>query len=118
MTTTDQQRPLERLVMRLLCACMGHRYFVARRLGVGARKVRCERCKKAWAMHDETLSFVPWDADFEALYAPGGLLATEGPDSNRGVSQGEVATRRESAQTMAHGCSADGVSVHQPYNAK
>ena len=60
---------------RLICAVFGHRYVVARVLNRGARKVCCTRCKKNWAMHDGTRSFVPWDADFEALYAPDGALA-------------------------------------------
>jgi hypothetical protein len=29
-------------------------------------------------MHDGTRSFVPWDAELEALYAPGGVLEEKG----------------------------------------
>ncbi len=31
-------------------------------------------------MHDGTRSFVPWDGEFEALYAPGGILAEASGD--------------------------------------
>lgn len=108
--------PLERIVRWLACALTGHRYTVAREFGV-ARKVVCERCRAAWAMHDDTESFLPWDADLEALYSPDGMLATEGPGSNRGVSQGEVATRHELAPARAHGSNAGGVSAQLPPNA-
>ena len=63
------------MVKRLMCAAFGHNYVVERVLNHGARKVGCTRCGKHWAMHDETRSFVPWDGDFEAMYAPGGILA-------------------------------------------
>jgi hypothetical protein len=112
------ERRLDRLVMRLACKLIGHRYRVARVLNYGAMQLTCKTCGGLWAMHHDTRSFLPWDADFEALYAPGGPLATEGPDSNRGVSQGEVAPRHESAQTMAHGSSAGGVSAQLPHNAE
>lgn len=106
-----KRHPLERIVRLLACKLTGHRYAVAREFG-GARKVTCSRCGAAWAMHDATRSFLPWDADFESLYAPGGLLATEGPGSNRGSTQREVAPRDEPAQAMAHCSSASGVSTH------
>lgn len=59
---------------RLVCAVAGHRYTVERRLSAEARKIRCARCERAWAMHDGLRIILPWDADFEALYAPGGPL--------------------------------------------
>lgn len=104
------RHPLERIVRLLACKLAGHQYTVAREFG-SARKVTCSRCRAAWAMHDDSRSFLPWDSEFEAMYAPGGMLATEGPDSNRGASKGEVATHREPAQAMAHRSSADSVTV-------
>lgn len=59
---------------RLKCLLLGHKYRVQRRMHPGARKVGCERCRRAWGMHDATRSFVPWDDEFEAMYAPGGSL--------------------------------------------
>lgn len=112
-----KRHPLERIVRLLACNLTGHRYTVAREFG-SARKVTCSRCRATWAMHDSTQSFLPWDADFEALYAPGGVLATEGPDSNRGATQGEVATRHDPAQDMAQCSSADSVTVQLQPNAK
>ena len=60
---------------RLLCAVLGHRFVVERQLNPRALKVGCTRCQRKWAMHDPTRTFVPWDAEFESLYAPGGLLS-------------------------------------------
>lgn len=68
---------MSRLLQKLMCAVFGHRYFVMRRMNPGARKVGCHRCGAAWGMHDETRSFVPWDGEFEALYASGGPLDPE-----------------------------------------
>ena len=59
---------------RLLCAVLGHRFVVERQLNPRTRKVGCTRCQRKWAMHDPTRTFVPWDSEFESLYAPDGLL--------------------------------------------
>lgn len=59
---------------RLMCAIHGHEYRVLRRMNPGARKIGCDRCGRAWGMHDATRAVVPWDEDLEALYAPGGVL--------------------------------------------
>lgn len=66
--------PVQRTVRRLACMVAGHKYRVARRMNPGARQVVCDRCRGAWGMHDATRAFVPWDADLEAAYAPGGPL--------------------------------------------
>lgn len=66
--------PVQRTVRRLACMVAGHKYRVARRMNPGARLVVCDRCRGAWGMHDATRAFVPWDADLEADYAPGGPL--------------------------------------------
>ena len=68
------------MLERLICAVFGHRYVIERVLNHGARKVGCTRCGKHWAMHDGTRSFVPWDGELEALYAPGGILAEASGD--------------------------------------
>ena len=62
---------------RLMCAVFGHKYVTLRVLNSGARKVGCTRCRREWGMHDETRSFVPWDAELERMYAPGGPLAVQ-----------------------------------------
>ena len=64
------------MLKRLFCVVLGHRYVVERELTYGARKINCTRCSKQWAMHDETRSFVDWDKELEALYAPGGILTS------------------------------------------
>ena len=74
---TMKRHPLERIVRLLACSLTGHRYTVAREFG-RARKVACSRCGAAWAMHDDSRSFLPWDSEFEALYAPGGVLEHRG----------------------------------------
>lgn len=70
----------------MLCGVGGHRYVVERRMNHGARKVGCTRCGRHWAMHDATRTFVPWNGEFEAMYAPGGSLgpspAASGNDAN------------------------------------
>ena len=68
------------MLERLICAVFGHRYVVERVLNHGARKVGCTRCGKHWAMHDGTRSLVQWDGEFEAMYAPGGLLSEASGD--------------------------------------
>lgn len=75
------------MLERLLCAVLGHRYVVERVMNHGARKVGCTLCDRHWAMHDGTRSFVQWDGEFEALYAPGGILASDDVPSNAQVSQ-------------------------------
>ena len=74
------------MLERLMCAVFGHKYVVEREF-VGARKVGCTRCLRKWGMHDGTRSFVPWDGEFEAMYAPGGMLAEASGDvpPNAGV---------------------------------
>lgn len=62
---------------KLICLLIGHEYRVVRRMNPGARKVTCDRCHKAWGMHDPTRSFVPWDSQLESMYAPGGPLDPE-----------------------------------------
>lgn len=73
-TSAAREHRLDRLVRWLLCTIIGHKYRVVRRLNDHARKISCLCCEKAWAMHDPTRSFVPWDEDFERIYAPGGPL--------------------------------------------
>lgn len=65
------------MIQGLLCNIFGHSYIVERKLNYGARKVGCLKCNKHWAMHDVTRSFLPWDEEFEELYATGGMLASE-----------------------------------------
>lgn len=61
-------------IQRLICAIAGHRYVVERNLSPNARKVGCIRCNSSWAMHDPTKTFVPWDAEFDEFYKPGGVM--------------------------------------------
>ena len=72
--TTAASSPLERHVRCLACMVLGHKYRVLRRMNPGERKVGCDRCGACWAMHDATRAFVPWDDEFEEMYAPDGPL--------------------------------------------
>ena len=47
---------------------MGHKYVVLRVFSAGSRQVGCTRCNRKWGMHDDTRSFVDWDADLEQMY--------------------------------------------------
>jgi hypothetical protein len=53
---------------RLMCAVTDHRYVITRSFNPGARQVGCTRCRRLWAMHDETRSFVTWSGEFEQMY--------------------------------------------------
>jgi hypothetical protein len=64
-----------RLIEKIACAIVGHRYVIERVLNKHSRKVGCTRCESRWGMHDPTRSFVRWDSELEAFYAPGGILA-------------------------------------------
>ena len=88
------------MLERLICAVFGHRYVVARVLNKGARKVGCTRCGRHWGMHDGTRSFVEWDGELEALYAPGGILAEASKDvpSNGMVSRQRPLANNEMKQ--------------------
>lgn len=55
-------------IERLLCALLGHKYVVLRVFNAGSRQVGCTRCNRKWGMHDDTRSFVDWDADLEQMY--------------------------------------------------
>jgi len=80
-TSAASEHRLDRLVRRLTCTVLGHHYHVVWHISGTTRKVACQRCGRAWAMHDPTQSFIPWDGDFERLYARGGALNPSPPNS-------------------------------------
>jgi hypothetical protein len=41
---------------------------VVHEFGGGARKLRCDRCGRYFAMSDRLQVVLPWDAEFERLY--------------------------------------------------
>lgn len=84
------------MLKRLICAVIGHQYRVLRRMNPGARKVGCDRCCGAWAMHDATRAFLPWDDEFESFYAPDGILAqvSRNPPSNVRRNRRDAASSR------------------------
>jgi hypothetical protein len=57
-----------KLIRRMLCAVVGHKYLVLRVFNPGARQVGCIRCGRKWAMHDGTRSFIEWDIEIEEMY--------------------------------------------------
>lgn len=63
------------LLERLICALTRHRYIVERELSATSRKIGCTRCGRSWAMNDDARALVPWDADFDKLYADLSALA-------------------------------------------
>jgi hypothetical protein len=54
----------------LVCVVLGHRFYVQRILDMRARKVGCRRCAGEWALHERLSVLIPWDEEFEAMYAP------------------------------------------------
>lgn len=65
---------MNKLLQRLRCWFDQHDLRVARRLGPFSEKVHCDACDKDFAVNHSTETMLPWDAEFEALYAPGGIL--------------------------------------------
>lgn len=57
-----------KIIVRVLCALLGHKYVVTRKFNLSARQVGCTRCNRLWAMDDRTRSFVEWDGEFEEMY--------------------------------------------------
>jgi len=57
------------MLERLICALTRHRYAVERQLSDTSRKIGCTRCGRSWAMNDDVRTLVPWDSDFDRLYA-------------------------------------------------
>ena len=53
----------------LICAFTRHRYVLEKRLSRTSRKIGCTRCGKQWAMNDDCQILLPWDEDFEQVYA-------------------------------------------------
>jgi hypothetical protein len=62
------------LLKDLHCFVLGHEFYIARRMNPQARKVGCNHCKRYWAMHDPTCSFIPWDDELEEFYSPNGFI--------------------------------------------
>ena len=57
-----------------LCGLLGHRYVKERNLSKECRKIGCTRCSRKWAMNRAIEILIPWDDEFEELYASDGLL--------------------------------------------
>ncbi len=60
----------------MLCYLFFHKLVVLREFKKygNSRLVYCLRCKKHFGMHDSTKSFVPWNAELEAMYREQGEL--------------------------------------------
>jgi hypothetical protein len=61
-------------IRRIGCLLGLHRYVRPERLSSVTMKIHCETCNRAFAVHMELRSVLPWDSEFEALYSPGGTL--------------------------------------------
>lgn len=56
-------------IRRFLCFVIFHKLRTVQEFGPSQRKVLCTRCGTYYAMHDGMRAFLPWDDDFEDLYA-------------------------------------------------
>ena len=65
------------MLTRFKCAIFGHTYFVVQRFGYTDRKVGCLRCGGRWGMNDRVKAFVPWDGEFDQMYADHGHVIVE-----------------------------------------
>jgi hypothetical protein len=57
-----------KVLKKLICALVGHRYVVQRVFSPTSRKVGCTRCGQEWGMSDNTHTLLPWDDEMEQTY--------------------------------------------------
>ena len=62
-----------KIMKRLWCAMVSHRYRVLRTFNPTNRQVGCPRCGTVWGMNDRARALVVWDGEFEELYRTMGL---------------------------------------------
>lgn len=65
--------------MSIRCIFGSHALYIIKEFSHTSRKVGCQRCSKTWGMHDCVQAFVPWDGDFDALYADWPPFERESP---------------------------------------
>jgi hypothetical protein len=53
---------------RIFCRLWFHKLRVVQQLSQYAQKLRCNRCGRYYAVHNEWHVFVRWDAELEAFY--------------------------------------------------
>ena len=70
-----------KMIERLLCAVLGHRYVVQRVFSATSRKIGCTRCYCEWGMNDSVKAFIPWDGDLEQLYLDIGQWPGQTPNA-------------------------------------
>lgn len=59
---------MRNLIRKLRCSFgMHRRYEVIQTFGA-AERIGCPDCGKTFAVHHELRAFLPWDADFAAMY--------------------------------------------------
>ena len=58
----------------IICAIVGHNYFVLQRLTAHSRKLGCHRCGCAFGMNDDVRAVIPWSRDLENVYRIIGVL--------------------------------------------
>lgn len=72
----------------IICAIVGHDYFLIQRLTAHSRKIGCHRCRGVFGMNDDARAVIPWSADLEAVYRIIGVLPrwarTEVADDHEG----------------------------------
>jgi hypothetical protein len=56
---------------KIRCMVFFHKLRVVQEFSGSTRKVYCSRCDSYFAMNDELRAFLPWDDEFEDLYANG-----------------------------------------------
>lgn len=64
----DSGHSLPRLVRRILCVLIGHKYRVVQRFSPDVRRVKCDRCGSDWGMNDRVRVLVNWDEDLEEMH--------------------------------------------------
>lgn len=57
-----------RIIKKLICCALGHRYVVERVCSPTSRRVGCTRCGGRWGMNDDAMALVPWDGELEEMH--------------------------------------------------
>jgi hypothetical protein len=61
------------MIIDFVCFFLGHKYVLAQELSKRTRRMYCDRCRKSFAMNDDTRTLLPWDSGFHRMYESHGV---------------------------------------------
>ena len=59
---------MNRMLRKLCCRLIGHRYRVVQEFSSHSRRVVCDHCGADWGMNDQTRTMIPWDEELAEIY--------------------------------------------------